>query len=146
MYDPEESLVESDLNHIYDVPDSVCGSFIGNLTYGHTKVYLWDCWYVCGQGNDGLSLTHHDLTEYQYRDRYAILTNEYKKLMAGAVSVPALHKFKLVKNHPIAQASALWNVCDEPDSCGLIFRSSKAKVETAVRIARRYREIPKELW
>jgi hypothetical protein len=85
------------------------------------------------------------LGDYQYRDRFAILTNEYKKLVAGVGTVPALAKFKLVRNHPIAQATAMWNVLDEPDACGLIFRNSKSKLDTAIRIARRYREIPREL-
>lgn len=149
IYDANRKPVDCPSNFL-SAPANVCGCFIGNYLFDHSRIVLWDCWAVCGESESDGSGTggigsgprtlYTSIEDFGYRERYALLANEVKKLVGTTLEVP----FTLVKNHPIARARDLWSD-DLPNVCGLVFRNSKETVHTTVRIARRYREVPADL-
>ncbi len=122
-------------------PECGCGSFIGNLLLDHSFVYLWDCWSLCD--NTDVRVMHHDIEGFPYRNRYAMLVDQLKKMTATPLIGP-MNRIRLVKNHPIRAAKELWE-SGETHTCGLVFRDSQAKVGVTLKVARRYREVPGEL-
>jgi hypothetical protein len=142
IYDNHKQPVDCPQNFL-SAPKDVCGCFIGNYLFDHSRIVLWDCWAICGESDAGVGsgtrTMYTSIEDFGYRDRYALLAGEVKKLLIGPPSQGA--PFTLVKNHPIARAQDLWND-DLPNVCGLVFRDSKASVHTPVRVIRRYSTVP----
>jgi hypothetical protein len=143
IYDDHKQPVDCPSNFL-TAPGNVCGCFIGNYLLDRSRIVLWDCWAVCSESDAGLGsgtrTVYTSVEDFGYRDRYALLAGEVKKLVSTPLEVP----FTLVKNHPIKDAPVLWSD-DLPNICGLIFRDSRATVHTPMRVARRYREVPSAL-
>jgi len=146
IYNDHREPVDCPANFL-SAPLDVCGCFIGNYLLDHSRIVLWDCWAVCGESSSGGGLSgtggrtvYTSVEQYGYRDRYALLAGEVKKLVSTPLEVP----FTLVRNQPIANARVMWSD-DLPNICGLVFRDSRATVHTPMRVARRYPQIPTDL-
>lgn len=89
------------------------------------KMIVWDCLVADGQ----------DMRRFSYRDRWAMANVKVRELGTPFVIVP---------NRPILHALEMWRTMPEW-AVGLVYRDSKARFETALRIARFYRELPAAL-
>jgi hypothetical protein len=118
-----------------DVHGTLIGDLIGPPHHEISRIFVWDCWSVGNMTEDELRPTFTDIRTYPYRDRFALA-----KQTVSRIGLPLV----LVKNYPIARATELWSI-DEPTWCGLVFRCSRDPVGVEVRVARKYRELPREL-
>lgn len=117
----------------FDVPEGVVCSLIGDYFFKTNSITFWDCWAI-GEDEE-IRPIWTSIEDYSYRERFAFLRQNFARL-AGP--------FDLVKNYPIHMARDLW-LENDPNWCGLVFRSSKDKVDAPVRFIARYPEVPRAL-
>ncbi len=132
-YHPDGSVLTT-----FDIPnqDIVCtlvGDLFGPPRHEVSQIVVWDCWAV--GSNEDTRPAYEDVTMYHYRDRFA-----FARQQVSLVGLPLV----LVKNYPIARAHELWEI-DEPMWNGLVFRCSRDPVGVPVRVARKYKEVPRAL-
>lgn len=106
-------------------------TLLGSFLPHNFKCYIFDCW--CVEEND-ITI---DLRAEPYRSRY-VAAKIQCKLLGSFVT--------LVANAPISQSIPLWRSLVNVDSAkGLVFRDSRADAKGPVRVARWYKEAPREL-
>lgn len=111
-------------------------TLIGSYIPTGNRLHVFDCWCVEEPPN-----VVNDLRKEPYRARYVAAKIQLK--LINPQSSPTL---RLVQNHPITHAHALWRTLpDIPDAKGLVFRKSMDPVGVMVRVARWYREKPEGL-
>lgn len=133
VYDPHGELMIS-----FDTPTkglfcTLIGDYFGPPKHELSRIVIWDCWSI-GQWSEEVPRPEHTLIEtYTYRDRYAFVKHYLSQIGLPLVAAPVF---------PIAKAAELWDGQDAGETCGLVYRRTRDKVNVTLRIARKYVEVP----